>query len=71
MRASRRSSFEISAQHGLEADQDLVEAMKQSLTDEQLARQALEQKLNPGRDTSMLSARECSPRPAAVRRARS
>lgn len=39
-------------------DQDLVEAMRQSLTDEQLARQALEQKLNSA-DTT-LSQRERS-----------
>jgi hypothetical protein len=39
-------------------DQDLVEAMRQSLTDEQLARQALEQKLNSADST--LSQRERS-----------
>ncbi len=48
---------EISA-NTVSKDQDLVEAMKQSLTDEQLARQALEQKLNSA-DTT-LSAREHS-----------
>ena len=37
-------------------DQDLVEAMRQSLSDEQLSRQSVEQKLNSAE--SMLSARE-------------
>jgi hypothetical protein len=48
---------EISA-NTVSKDQDLVEAMRQSLADEQLARQALEQKLNSA-DTT-LSARERS-----------
>src|SRR5208283_4065834 len=48
---------EISA-NTVSRDQDLVEAMRQSLADEQLARQALEQKLSSA-DTT-LSARERS-----------
>jgi hypothetical protein len=48
---------EISA-NTVSKDQDLVEAMRQSLTDEQLARQALEQKLNSADST--LSQRERS-----------
>jgi hypothetical protein len=48
---------EISA-NTVSKDQDLVEAMRQSLSDEQLSRQALEQKLNSA-DTT-LSARERS-----------
>ena len=48
---------EISA-NTVSKDQDLVEAMRQSLADEQLARQALEQKLSSADST--LSARERS-----------
>jgi hypothetical protein len=48
---------EISA-NTVSKDQDLVEAMRQSLTDEQLARQTLEQKLNSADST--LSQRERS-----------